>query len=73
MFNPIIIELVGREQDKDRFREAEQSRLVKVATMSQPANRFTLRAYLGNRSMAIWHTFKLSSILIANSRRSTKR
>jgi hypothetical protein len=58
MFNPVIAELVAREQNKDRLRQAEQSRLANVAIMRQPANRFNLRVYLGNRLMAVQHTFK---------------
>jgi hypothetical protein len=58
MFNPILGDLVAREQNNDRLRQAEQSRLVKLALMRQPANRFNLRAFLGNRLMAVRHTIK---------------
>ena len=58
MFNPILSELVGREQNNDRLRQADQSRLAKVGIMRQPADRFNLRAYLDNRLMAVRHMFK---------------
>jgi hypothetical protein len=58
MFNPIVAELVAREQTNDRLREAEQSRLVALASMRQPTDRFNLRAYLGNRLMSVRHMFK---------------
>ena len=58
MFNPILGELVAREQYNDRLRQAEQSRLAKEAIVLQAANRFNLRAYLGNRLMAVKHAFK---------------
>jgi hypothetical protein len=59
MFNPIVAELVAREQNNDRLREAEQIRLAELASMRQPANRFNLRVYLGNRLMTLRHTLKV--------------
>jgi len=58
MFNPIVAELVAREQTNDRLREAEEIRLAKLASMGQPADRFNLRVYLSNRLMTVRHTFK---------------
>jgi hypothetical protein len=58
MFNPILSELVAREQYKDRLREAEQSRLAKAGIARQPAHRFDLRTYLGNLLIAVRHIFK---------------
>lgn len=58
MFNPVLAELVAREQNNDRLREAEQIRFAERATMRQPANRFNLRAYLASRLMTVRHMFK---------------
>ena len=58
MFNLYLIERVAHEQNNDRLREAEQSRLVKQAIMHQSANRFNFRAYLGDRLMAVQHIFE---------------
>jgi hypothetical protein len=58
MFNPILAELVAREQNNDRIRQAEQRELVKAAIVRQPANRLSLLAYFGNRFAAAWHALK---------------
>ena len=58
MFNPYLAEIVAREQNNDRLRQAEQNRLAKEANMHQPGNRIDLRMYLGNRLMAVRHMFK---------------
>jgi hypothetical protein len=72
MFNPLLNELVAREQLNDRLRQAEQSRLAKLAIRRQPADRFNLRRYIGNRLLAVRHMFKLNSMLIASSPCSAK-
>jgi hypothetical protein len=58
MFNPILAELIEREQYKDRFREAEQHRLVKAGSARQSAHRFDLRTSLGNLTISVKHLFK---------------
>jgi hypothetical protein len=58
MFNPILSELIAREQYKDRLRQAEQSRLAEVGIARQPADRFNLRTYLDNLLNALRHMFK---------------
>ena len=58
MFNPILSELIAREQYKDRLRQAEQDRLAEVVIARQPAYRFNLRTYLGNLLIAVRHMFK---------------
>ena len=57
MDNPILHELIAREQAKDRLKEAELRRLLKAGSPRQPTQRFNLRAYLGNLSFAIRHLF----------------
>jgi hypothetical protein len=58
MFNPILNELVVREQNNDRLRRAERSRLAKVEVARQPAYRFNLRTYLDNLLIVVRHMFK---------------
>ena len=58
MFNPILSELVAREQTKDRLREAEQIRLAEAATAHKPAPRFDLRISLDNLLISIRCVFK---------------
>jgi hypothetical protein len=57
MFNPIIIEIVAREQTKDRLREAEQDRLAKAGIERQPAHHVDLRTSLGNLLISLRHVF----------------
>ncbi len=57
MFNPILSELVAREQYKDRLREAEHSRLAKAVMARQPAHHVDLRASLGNLLISLRHVF----------------
>jgi hypothetical protein len=58
MLNPILSELIAREQYKDRLRQAEQHRLAEVAIARQSANHFNLRTYLGNLLIAVRQRFK---------------
>jgi hypothetical protein len=58
MSNPILNELIGREQDRDRLKRAEQIRLAKTEIARQPARRFDLRTPLGNLSIAVRYLFK---------------
>ena len=58
MFYPIFSELVAREQNKDRLREAEQDRLVEAAMVRHPAHRFDLRTSLGNLLIVVKYIFK---------------
>jgi hypothetical protein len=58
MFNPYLAEVVAREQNNDRLKDAEQRRFVKRAIVRQPANRINLRTYLANRLTAMRHMFK---------------
>jgi hypothetical protein len=58
MFNPILSELIAREQRNDRLREAERSRLANALIPRQPAHRFDLRASLGNLLITVRHMFK---------------
>jgi hypothetical protein len=53
MFNPILSELVAREQHKDRLREAEQDRLVEASMAHQSAHCLDLGSSLGNLLIAI--------------------
>lgn len=57
MFNPIMSELVAREQTNDRLREAEQLRLVQAATTNLSAGRFDLRAILSRFVSSIRYHF----------------
>jgi hypothetical protein len=57
MFNPIIIEIVAREQNKDRLKEAEQDRLAEAAITRQPAYHVDLRTSLGNLLISLRHVF----------------
>jgi hypothetical protein len=58
MFNPILREMVAREQHKDLLRQAEQNRLVKAAVTRQPAYHFDLHISLSNLLIAVRHKFK---------------
>jgi hypothetical protein len=58
MFNPILSELIAREQYKDRLRQADQSRLARAAIARQPADRFDLRTSRGNLLISLRHLFK---------------
>lgn len=58
MFNPILRELIAREQYNDLLREAEQSRLAKAAIVRRPAHRFELRRSLGYLLITFGHIFK---------------
>ena len=58
MTNPILHELIAREQHKDRFRQAEQRRLAKAAIVHQPAHRLELRTRLGYLLNAVGYLFK---------------
>ena len=57
MLNPILSELVAREQYKDRLREAEHSRLTHAAMARQPAHHVDLRTFLGNLLISLRHVF----------------
>ena len=58
MTNPILHELIAREQNKDRFRQAEQRRLAKAVILRRPAHRFELRTSLGYLLNAVGSLFK---------------
>ena len=58
MFNPILSELVAREQYKDQLRQAEQRKLANAAIARQPADRFDPPTSLGNLLIAVRHLFK---------------
>jgi hypothetical protein len=57
MFNPLLSEMVAREQYKDRLREAEQDRLVAAGMARQPADRVDLRTSLANLLISLRHVF----------------
>jgi hypothetical protein len=57
MFNPILSELVAREQHKDRLREAEQDRLIEAGKARLPAGHVNLRASLGNLLLSLRNVF----------------
>ena len=57
MLNPIISELVAREQCKDRLREAEQRRLISAAMARIPSDHVDLQTALGNLLNALRHVF----------------
>jgi hypothetical protein len=58
MFNPIIRELIAREQTNDRLKEAEQRRLLKAGGARQRSDRFNLHTNLSNLLFAVRHMFK---------------
>jgi hypothetical protein len=58
MFNPILGELVAREQHKDYVRQAERDQLANAVLASQPAHRFDLTTSLGDLLIAVRHLFK---------------
>jgi hypothetical protein len=45
MFNPILSEMIAREQHRDRLREAGQHRLVAASTPPQTEQRHSLGAW----------------------------
>jgi len=57
MFNPILSELVAREQCKDRLREAEQRRLISAGMARIPADHVDLQTALSNLLNALRHVF----------------
>ena len=57
MLNPIISELVAREQCKDRLREAEQRRLISAGMARIPADHVDLQTALGNLLNTLRHVF----------------
>ena len=58
MFNPILSELVAREQYKDHLTQAEQRGLANAAIARQPAHSFDPPTSLGNLLIAVRHLFK---------------
>ena len=58
MFNPILGELIAREQFKDYLREAEQDHLAKAVIAPRPAHRFEISISLSNLVIAVRHLFK---------------
>ena len=58
MFNPILRELIAREQYNDLLRQAEQDRLAKAAIARQPAERFGQRLSFANLLLAVRCMFK---------------
>lgn len=58
MFNPILGELVAREQYRDRLIEAEHNRLIATEMVRQPARHFDLRTWLSNRLISVRYIFK---------------
>lgn len=48
MFNPILGELIAREQYNDYLRQAAQNRMINAAIAQQPAHRFNLRTIRSN-------------------------
>jgi hypothetical protein len=57
MINPILSEMVAREQYRDRLRAAEQAQLAAEATR-RPAQGFDLRAWLGNLLFSVRYRCK---------------
>ena len=57
MLNPIISELVAREQCKDRLREAEQRRLISAGMARIPADHVDLQTALRDLLNALRHVF----------------
>jgi len=58
MSNPILDEIIAREQHNDRLMRAEQRRLAQEGTAHQPAHRFELHTALGNLLIAVRYLFK---------------
>ena len=58
MINPILSEIVAREQYRDRLREAEHSRLAAEGTAHQPAQGFDLRVWLIGLLISVRYRFK---------------
>ena len=57
MYNPIMSELVAREQTNDRLREAEQIRLINATSTSQSAGHLDLRAALSKFVSSVRYHF----------------
>lgn len=58
MFNPIANELLAREHQQDRLRQAEHERNVHEAGAHPTARRFAVRASLDNLFMMVRNLFK---------------
>jgi hypothetical protein len=58
MFNPILSEMVAREQHNDLIKWAEQQRLAGAASERRPTGRFNLRASIGNLLLPMRHLFR---------------
>lgn len=59
MMNPIMRELVAREQYNDLLREAEQIRLAETVTTHEAAGRFNLSGAIGHLLSAVRYRFKV--------------
>lgn len=58
MSNPILREMIAREQYKDLLREAEQIRLAEASSAREPAERFELRYSLKHLVITIRQLFR---------------
>ena len=58
MFNPILSEMIAREQHRDRLREVEQSRLVAASMVRQPAQRHSLRDWAACLLISVRYMFR---------------
>ena len=59
MMNPIMRELVAREQYNDLLREAEQIRLAETAATHEAAGHFNLRITMSHILSAVRYRFKV--------------
>ena len=64
MSNPILGELVAREQYKDHLREAEQIRRINAVAGRQQADRSDLRIFLSNLMTPLRYTVKVLAHLL---------
>jgi hypothetical protein len=58
MHNPILRELIAREQYSDLLRQAERDRLANAAIAHQPAEHYGQRLSLDNLWLAVRGMFK---------------
>lgn len=58
MFNPILRELIAREQYNDLLRQAERDRLANAAIARQPIERYGQHVSLANLWLAVRCMFK---------------
>jgi hypothetical protein len=61
MYNPIIREIVAREQHRDLIRQAEQERMARTQTVRSTTERTTWRLSLAARLSAVRFLFRMAA------------